>query len=303
MILGITWWGILLYTKNEHYYEEVLNRLTENEQERAVIIKEKKRQAIMVIGEGLVLGISLLAGIWIINRSAQKQIQTATQQNNFLLSVSHELKSPIASMKLALETLLKHPLSKEDREVLTYNAIMDADRLEKLVQNILLTTKIDNISMELYIEEIHLNRMIKKIYNKYRDNTNEVKLILDLKTNDGLVIKGDRLAIELALSNLIDNAIKYSVKNGNVQIMSSQHENKIVMKVVDEGIGIKADETINIFKRFYRTDHPEVRSRIGTGLGLYISSQVVDAHHGHIQAFSNSPAKGSTFVIELPYHD
>ena len=299
MTAGIVWWGVLLYSKNNEYYDLQSSLMDPASQAYEDITKEQLRQSTMIIGEGLVLGISLLAGIWIIYRSALKQIETVNKQNNFLLSVSHELKSPIASIKLAMQTMRRQSLTSEQRNDLGNKVIKDAERLEKLVENILLTARMDNTKMELLKESIVLNESLEKIKEKHADNINDIRIVMDHSQTHGHKIHVDKLAFELALSNLLDNAIKYSGDGGLVSIATSMGNTSTEVSIMDEGVGIDPKDETRIFEKFYRGEHPEIKKRKGTGLGLYLSNLIVLAHGGQITWRTNTSA-GVTFTVKLP---
>ena len=296
MILGITWWGMLLYEKNNALYNQKLNLATPTE---ALQIKmERKRQNRMIMGEGIVLGLSLLAGIFIINRSANREIKSARQQSNFLLSVSHELKSPIAAIKLALETLTQHKLPTATSTKITSSAVQDVNRLEKLVQNILLSASLEESKLELYKEEIDISQLIISIAKRYNNSNNQVSIVSQ-GTNTRVTANIDRYNMQQAITNILDNAIKYGLKDMPINIQLSQTEKAIYISISNTGSSIKEDEKKLIFKKFYRGQDQEIRRQEGTGIGLYISNQIVMAHGGKIE-IEDTVLNQVTFIIKLP---
>jgi len=256
MILGIIWWGVLLFQKNQELYEQKISYASPTEV--SVIEAEKSRQNLMIIGEGVVLGCSLLLGIYIINRSAQKEIQSATQQNNFLLSVSHELKSPIAAIKLALQTLKRQGLSQDKKEQFVSSAINDTNRLEKMVQNVLLSANMEASSFELL--KVRFTGLQHEITGM-----------------------GDPSYLKQAIGNLIDNSIKYGDQTQLPEVGISQQSGHIIISVKNAGVPIKKSDQTKIFEKFYRAKEDSVRSKEGTGLGLYLANEIIRAHNGTIQ--------------------
>lgn len=296
MILGIIWWGMLLLRKNEDIFQLQSTDKTEVLSSEE-IQKERTRQTTMIMGEGFVLVLLLLCGIYLINRSAQREIQAARQQNDFLLSVSHELKSPIAAIKLALQTLNRTNIPKEKETKFLNSALGDSDRLEKMVQNILLTTNIDSQPLELYKAEIDFNVLLKSIVSHYNSITSQTNIQL-LTTVKEAIINVDEYNIKQAIGNIIDNAIKYSNIDQPIQVELTKDQNYIHCAIENYGDEISDSQKKKIFDKFYRIDNSSVRKKEGTGIGLYISNEIIKAHGGQISVQS---AQGiNRFNISLP---
>ncbi len=251
----------------------------------------------MVIGEGSVFLILLILGVYITHRAFRKEVELSHQQKNFLMAVTHELKSPLASIKLHLQTLLKRNLDKNKNEGIISTAINDTDRLTILVENILLSTYIDSGSYPVEKKRINLSAFISDFCNK--------------KTKDALVYGRDQLSLSIEpdiyfnaqemslvsiLQNLLENAFKYSPENSTITIALKKTNNTIILSIGDEGDGIADEEKHNIFKKFYRMGNEITRKSKGTGLGLYIVKYLVEKHNGNISVKDNSP-KGSIFEV------
>jgi len=297
MTLGIIWWGVLLYQKNQDLYAE---RLKHADTAQIVDIeKEQSRQNIMIIGEGVVLGLSLLLGIYVINRSAQREIESATQQNNFLLSVSHELKSPIAAIKLALQTLTRKALPEDKKQSFVSSAIKDTNRLERLVQNILLSANMDAESFELLKTEIDYKNIFSQLIAQYQKShpDHEVKMS---SQDEAVTGQGDEAYLKQAISNIIENAIKYGETTGSPEIRLSKDKGVINIAIASKGAAISKADQSKIFSKFYRSKNNDVRSKEGTGLGLFLSHEIIKAHKGHISASSSHGS--NTFSISIPEH-
>lgn len=297
MILGIMWWGLLLMQKNENIFQlQSSDRIEQLTTEQ--IEKERTRQKTMIIGEGMVLILLMLFGIYLINRSAQREIQAAKQQNDFLLSVSHELKSPIAAIKLALQTLSRANIPKDKETKFLSSALGDSDRLENMVQNILLTTNIDSQPLELYKSEVNLNSLLQSLVNHYNSITNQLEITFETSISDATTFV-DEYNIKQAFGNVIDNAIKYSLADQPVLVSLKKIEGKIICSIKNYGDEISSTQKKKIFNKFYRIDNSTVRKKEGTGIGLYISKEIIEAHGGQIEVASSDGV--NLFNISLPF--
>lgn len=305
MCIAISWWGVLLYNKNmEHYSDQVelMHLRGAGKIDLEKLEETHSRQSLMIIGEGVVLALTLLAGIWIINKSAMNEIRNFINQNNFLLSVSHELKSPIAAIKLTLQTLQRQIIDSERRKDLLNKAVMDTDRLENMVQNILLSANIDNKEFELFYEDFDLIELVKTTISKIAVNHPEAEIHLNNEM-EILKISADRAGLNMVITNIVENAIKYSEASKEVWIeikVNDTKESHVSLIIKDQGIGIPEAHKKDVFRRFYRINDMTTRTQKGTGLGLFISNKIVRAHKGSIFVMDNSP-KGSIFDITLPY--
>jgi K+-sensing histidine kinase KdpD len=262
---------------------------------------EKKLQQrwIMIAGEGTVFLILLISGFLQTRRTFKKEADLTTRQRNFLLSVTHELKSPIASSKLQIETLLKRELSKEKQVEILNHALSDTERLHALVENVLIATRLEDSSHKLVFENSDLSdfmtKEIEKLSKHHQIDTPH-KAKLDIPNSIFFPI--DSFAFVSILTNLYENALKYSGSDPEITISLKQIGTQVFIAIADNGIGIEEAESSKIFEKFYRIGSEETRKSKGTGLGLYIVKQLVQAHKGTIKVKKNSP-KGSIFEITL----
>lgn len=305
------WWSYLLLENNRITYRQTRNiRIIELKQQG--ISQEQidemdlfqdlearhQRQVWMVIGEGIVFLILLALAVWQIRKSFQREITLAKQQRNFLLSITHELKSPIASVKLALETLFKRDLDKERAQRLIFNSLSDTERLQNLVEDILFAAKFEDHQFQFAHEIIDFSELVNKFASKAVEQYGE-KREFNVQIKPELQVMGDRQALSALVNNLIENAIKYSYQGSDIQIQLQKDDEKLIYCVTDEGVGISDEEKENIFKKFYRIGNEETRKAKGTGLGLFIVKEVVEGHNGTIKVKDNNP-RGSKFIVELP---
>jgi two-component system phosphate regulon sensor histidine kinase PhoR len=239
-----------------------------------------------------------LYGINLIRKANKKEHEYLDQKNNFLLSITHELKTPLATTKLQLQTLKKHQLSPEKQQELIDIALNQNERLNSLIDNVLLATRMQEDEYQMHKEKVDLSDMVSKIATvNYRAAVESGNLKLNIQTN--VYGEVDKLAFPSILTNLVDNAFKYSGDNEDVGINLIAKNNSVVIEVCDRGIGIKDSEKEKIFDQFYRSGSEETRKTKGTGLGLFIVKYLVEKHGGSISVKNNSPS-GSVFQLNLP---
>jgi two-component system phosphate regulon sensor histidine kinase PhoR len=251
----------------------------------------------MIWGEGFVFAIILFIGFIFTYRAYLKEIRLAKQQKNFLLSVTHELKTPVASLKLLVETLQSRELNEEQKKIFLSNALYDTDRLTGLIENILQSAKMDSDDYPVYKKNISVTSVVKNTLDKLtptfgRNHT--------LKSNlDDVSAIADEQAIQSILINLVDNAVKYSEKNTEITVSLRTDNSDFILSVADQGKGIKKEDRKKIFQKFVRIQNEETRSAKGTGLGLYIVHHLVLKHGGTIDADDNQPC-GTVFTVRIP---
>ena len=273
---------------------ESLNDIVDNGNK---INESLHRRWIMIAGEGSVFVCLLLLGIYQIRKSFNKETALSNQQKNFLLSVTHELKSPIASAKLQLQTLQKRELDRDKQKEIIANAINDTDRLNNLVENILLAAKIENNVFTSHKEEYNLSEYITEGMNQTIESFRyKQRVVLDIEPN--IFMKIDRMSFPSIILNLFENAVKYSSGDSTITVGLKKQNQKIIVSVADEGLGITDEEKKYIFKKFYRIGSEETRKTKGTGLGLFIVDFLVKQHNGIISVRNNVP-KGTIFEVEF----
>ncbi len=266
----------------------------------AEVITEKEgleRKTLMIIGEGAVFLLILSVGFFLTYRSLRKEVQVSTQQKNFLLAITHELKTPIASLKLYIQTLIKRELEEEKQQDILKRCVKDADRLNGLVENILLATKIDDDGFPLLKEDLNLSEMMESISLELLENSGR-NVSVEFFVQPDVIFHGDKDAFTSIITNLVSNALKYSPDNTSICVTLVQKEGETALSISDEGVGVAREETEKIFEKFFRSGNEETRKQKGTGLGLYIVKKMVNQHQGLIQVKKNKP-KGSIFVASF----
>jgi len=312
MLVAFAWWTKLLFTKNQDAFKaksenmELLmaaEQRIQNKQDfyltpEYIELEERyNRQEWMILGEALFFVISIVIGIWLINRGYNRAIETARQSRNFLLSISHELKSPLSSIKLTMETFLKRDLDKEKMNKLAANALSETERLNELVDNLLLASKMETAYEPTY-EEFNLveliDNLVHRLAMKYPQSS--ITFIHKLESVNTVA---DKFGLTLVIVNLIENAKKYSFGDAQIKVSLDKVKNGLHLQVGDQGVGIDDKNKKKVFDRFYRIGDEETRKTKGTGLGLYIVKQVISTANGNIKVLDNKP-KGTIVDIFLP---
>jgi two-component system, OmpR family, phosphate regulon sensor histidine kinase PhoR len=307
IILQFSWWAYLLLDLNTeitqqkieivNHAEQLNETFTENENIEVQLKDKLAKKKWMILGEGSIFLILLILGVRKIAKTVEEDFKLAQQQNNFLLSVTHELKSPLASSKLYLQTLLKRDLAKEKQTEILNKSLSDNERLNTLVNNILFATKINNAGYTIHKEELELSDFIKKLAEKQKIIFDKHEIIFN-DPKEEFLVHFDKSALESIFLNLIENAVKYSPKSSKIEIDISKLEDKIVVKIKDEGNGIPENEKKLIFDKFYRIGDENTRQSKGTGLGLFIVKHLLKIHNASIVVKDNQP-KGSIFEVYL----
>jgi signal transduction histidine kinase len=252
---------------------------------------------LMIAGEGTVFALILGLGIYRTRNTFKKEFELSKQQKNFMLSITHELKSPIASVRLQIETLLKRQLPHEKQEFVLNQALQETERLDALVEKILLANRIESSAYLIQKEHFNLSELCQKIINNLKGSLLKNNTINSQITKD-INVFGDEMAFTSIITNLLDNASKYSAPQSSIELALSHDGDMITLVIKDQGIGISNSEESKVFNKFYRAGNEETRNTKGTGLGLYIVKNLVNMHQGSIKIATNKP-KGSIFTIQL----
>ena len=305
VLIQFVWWAYMLVNLNAEIYSlrrEMLffSELVAPEQliQKAELDEKLTLRVWMVLGEGAVFMLILLLGFWAVRRSITKELNVAEQQKNFLLSITHELKSPLAAIKLQLQTLNTRVLPDEKRTELYRRALGDTDRLENLVENLLLVNKVESGGLPLNKQSINFSKFLEdRVCTTYSKEIEEGRLKMHIQPEIQADI--DKMAMHSVFVNLIDNAIKYGGGSMVTIELSSDGTDSIDFSVLDGGNGIPNSEKSKVFERFYRRGNEEVRKTKGTGIGLYLVKLLVENHGGTITVADNSPT-GARFIVKLP---
>lgn len=264
----------------------------------AEIARKERNRNLMFIGEGFVFVAMLFWGFITIFKGYREKDELNAMQSNFLMSVTHELKTPLASTKLMLQTLLRRKLEPQQTQKLVDNSLDEINRLDALIEKILLASRFENPHKHAQKRTINLSELCKDTVERL-GQTARLEGRLQSSIEENVNIQGDVALLVSVLTNLIENAGKYAPGQAPVRVILRQQHKVAVVQVIDEGPGIAEPDKKNIFKKFYRIGSEETRTTKGTGLGLFIVKNIIEDMGGSIQVRDNQP-KGAIFEITLP---
>jgi two-component system, OmpR family, sensor histidine kinase SenX3 len=243
----------------------------------------------------------IIAGIVVNTTFLVREIRRNEQHNAFINAVTHELKTPVASIRLYLETLQTRTVDDAKRREFYGIMLEDSGRLLASIEQILRTGRMGQANRKLNVAPVNLNALTEECVARARTLHHRTPVSLQYESAVQATVMGDADEVSAAVSNLIDNAVKYSDATVKVMVEPDDKDDKFVsIRVRDEGMGIPKAELTQIFKRFYRVPGPLAARIKGTGLGLFIVRSVARRHGGRAWAESEGPGRGSTFVLQFP---
>ncbi len=303
-VLQLVWWGILLHHQSKQIarYEqtELTHRVHELTQPAEFMVemqrlhKEQQMRTFKYVGEGIIFLVLILAGAALVYRAVWKQMRLSQQQENFMMAVTHELKSPIAVAKLNLETLRRHQLDEEKRAKLLDTTIRETNRLDQLCDNILLASQFEHQKYQPFLEHLDFSRLLQSGVDELQSRTPSHPLTADILPD--VWLNADKFMMHLMLNNLVENAVKYAPKGSPIRVRLYERDKTLKLEISDEGQGIPLGERSKIFMKFYRIGNENTRKSKGSGLGLYLTKKIVEQHGGSITVRDNVP-QGTCFEI------
>ncbi len=229
-----------------------------------------------------------------------QETREVQRQDRFIDSVTHELKSPLASIRLCLETLGRTGLAENQREELRGMALTDVRRLHDFIDDILAASRLSHERAGHDVVEVALAALVREVAKRVVRRHNETTDVVLIDVPEALVLQTDATALETVLLNLVDNAVKYSDPPRRVEVCGAVANRTLTMTIRDHGIGIPHAHLSRIFQRFHRVPLPSVRQRRGTGLGLYVVAALVENLGGRLRAHSDGPGQGTTITLTVP---
>ena len=298
MIAAFIWWYVSLEKQNNEIAAIKFQSIQINDpslKAKTHAIQDfQLRKTKQFIGEGLTILVLFLLGAIYVYRSLKKQLRYADQQQNFMMAVTHELKTPIAISHLNIETLLKRDLDSSQQLKLLEATLKETKRLDSLSTNILLTAQLDMGQYEANKQLVNVSELLRQNIKSFQERY--PSRICNTLVEDAMEIQGEPLLIQLLINNLIDNANKYAPVTEPIYIHLQSQQNRIQLIVKDQGPGIAAADKNKVFEKFFRVGAETTRTTKGSGLGLYLCKRITEFHNATIQLTTNTPT-GSIFTV------
>lgn len=252
--------------------------------------------------EGSFFLVVLVGGIGVIAAALRQRQALHRREENFVAAVSHEFKSPLASLRLSAETLARRKPDEATAERLSARMVGDVERLESMVTNILDAARLDDRSRHYDTGTVELSRSAARIVDRVACQASLRGVVLTASVPEDALVRADRTALEAVIENLLRNALKSVAANGGgeVRLAAERDGTHWRIEVIDDGLGFESAEAARLFEKFYRPGDEMRRRTEGTGLGLYIVKKFVEEHGGRVRAASDGPGRGATFRIWWP---
>jgi signal transduction histidine kinase len=299
IIAALVWWAILLLQQNTEIFTQRRAALdpsaVDYKSQVESINREQKRGEYKYIGEGSAFLLLILVGAVFVYRAVRRQFRLQQQQQNFVMAITHELKTPIAVARLNLETMQKYQLEESKQQKLVQMTLQETLRLDTLINNILISSQLEGNAYRVAMEELDFSSLVEDVVRGFQSRYPDRVLLASI--TEEIDLKGDAMLLKLLLSNLLENANKYSPRDKPVTIELFV-DSVISLVVTDEGPGIPEEEKKAVFEKFYRIGNEQTRKTQGTGLGLFICKKIVEDHDGEIFIRDNQPT-GSKFIVQF----
>jgi two-component system, OmpR family, sensor histidine kinase CiaH len=303
IIAALAWWFISLEKQNDAIFalkKIQLNRVNKNSaiyhELSAIIEKDHTQNTKKYIGEGGTFLLLIIFGAVYIYRLVRRQFRIQQQQQNFMMAITHELKTPISVARLNLETIQKRSLPEDKQKKLMAATMDETLRLDTLINNILISSQLDVNEYSPSNEKVLFSELVLDVTTHFKARYPDRPVII--RVEPGIILHGDPLLLKLLVSNLLENANKYSPRGSQIKCFLSSDSQNISLQVIDEGVGISHEEKKRVFSKFYRIGNEQTRKTKGTGLGLFICKKIAQAHEASITIVDN-PGAGSCFTVNF----
>lgn len=300
---ALVWWYYSLELQNREMYrlkkQSIESMRSSGEAYNKALFQiedQKRRNTVKHQSEGLTFLGLIIFGAVFIYRSVRRQFKLQQQQQNFIMAVTHELKTPIAVSRLNLETMQKHQLPEEKKSRLVQMTLQETLRLDTLINNILLSSQLEANAYHMQHDDVDLSALVAEVVAGFQ--TRYPARVVQASIAKDIFVAGDAVLLALLVSNLLENAHKYSPLSKPVHIQLDAPGGKALLKIADEGEGISNAEKGAVFQKFYRIGNEQTRKAKGTGLGLYLCRKIAHDHGAGIHIKDNKPT-GSIFIVQF----
>ena len=301
MIAALFWWFIALVKQNDTLVAVQLQQIAQKPGNTVVpkqtadqLLKMQSRKRVQYIAEGLTFLALIVVGAVYVYRATRRQIRASVQQQNFMMAVTHELKTPIAVTQLNLETLQKRKLDAAQQDKMIASTLQEANRLNMLCDNILLASQLDGKAYRESRIENNLSDLVEGCIDTFKQHYPLRQVTEQIEPS--LYLDGEALLLQMLVNNLLENAHKYAPQDTEIKVVLAANGKQIKLEVMDSGKGIPDSEKSKIFEKFYRIGSEATRNTKGTGLGLYLCKKIAENHNANISVTDSKP-QGSIFVV------
>jgi K+-sensing histidine kinase KdpD len=301
MIAALFWWFIALVKQNDTLVAVQLQQIAQKPGNTVVpkqtadqLLKMQSRKRVQYIAEGLTFLALIVVGAVYVYRATRRQIRASVQQQNFMMAVTHELKTPIAVTQLNLETLQKRKLDAAQQDKMIASTLQEANRLNMLCNNILLASQLDGKAYRESRIENNLSDLVEGCIDTFKQHYPLRQVTEQIEPS--LYLDGETLLLQMLVNNLLENAHKYAPQDTEIKVVLAANGKQIKLEVMDSGKGIPDSEKSKIFEKFYRIGSEATRNTKGTGLGLYLCKKIAENHNANISVTDSKP-QGSIFVV------
>lgn len=303
IVAAVMWWFIVLERQSEEIFRAQTAHIDESSHAYRAAVHENNKRYWRNIGEGGVSLFVILMGAGLLYSLLRRTVYISRQESNFLLTINHELKTPLAAMQLYAQTLQRGGLSEDKRKEIIDSFLREIRRINQLYDNILTSSRMTRGKKNTHhFTEVDLPTFLRDIQQSWQKRFPEYTITFTDDTQGNANMYADEPLLRLLIDNLMDNALKYSCAGCEVQLYLRAHGRKrLYIHVADQGIGISTEDSKYIFHKFYRASDERTRRTAGSGLGLYLAKQISFFHRGKIQWKNNTP-RGSIFSLVFPLH-
>jgi two-component system sensor histidine kinase CiaH len=302
MVAAFIWWYVSLEKQNDQITQIKIEQLQAtpgaNTDQYKALLNYQERKRKQFLGEGITFLFLFFLGAIYVYRSLVKQLRYSNQQQNFMMAVTHELKTPIAVTQLNIETLLKRELQADQQKQLLNNSLKETQRLDALCNNILLAAQLDLADYQQNKQSIQLSEMVKTVIKSFEERFPTRKMIVQVQ--EEIMMFAEPLLMQMLLQNLLDNANKYASIETPIEVVFEKNDHHILLQVKDQGPGIPPAERERVFDKFYRMGNESTRSAKGTGLGLYLCKKIAEFHQSQLLISENQP-QGTIFSFKAMF--
>ncbi len=295
-----TWWVIFMARITDEKVD-IADKLGADSAYLEELHDQERHRQIMIGSEGVFFLVLTAAGAWLGYRALRRSEELKFHQQNFLMAVTHELKTPLAALKVYLDTLTSTRIPDEKKREIIPKMRKDVAKLETMVANILEAGRFERGGFHPDSGSVDLGALARRALERLAGAPDHADVQIEEQIADNVQIDGDDAALGRALDAILDNAIRYNPgPTPAIALSVRRTAAKCLLSVSDNGAGIDPDDLHRVFERFYRGRSEASHNRSGSGLGLYLAREIVRSHGGDISASSAGPDQGTTITIELP---